>query len=185
MNLIKEIKMSEVNTEADNVNTGLSLADIAGISVDEVQEVRFEDLPAFRGIFKIVDAVWNDDVGKKSYLTCRLTAEVNEAGEFNDEVGTSLERQEKMVGRKHGETFFIDPADVLQGVGRIKAFLVDCGIEIQEGERVDALIERVKTEQQPFVADVKKRAKKDSEGEFFTNLHPVRDQNLAQEGESA
>lgn len=174
----------EQNTQA--VSGGLSLADIAGINVSEVAEVRFEDLPAMQAIFKIVSAKWKEDVGDKHQLVCQLTAEVVQVGEFNDDKPSDEARFEKMVGKKHNESFFIDPSDIATGIGRIKAFLVDCNIAIVEGENVQVLVNRVVSEQQAFIGDIKKRVKPDSEGEFYTNLYPTRARNIpAEEGESA
>lgn len=172
-----------VNTE--NENKGLSLADIGGISVDDVAEVRFEDLPAMRAIFKITAVNWGDEVGDKNLMTCRLTCEVQQVGEFNDEQGTTPERIEKTEGRKHNETFFIDPKDALTGLGRIKAFLVDANLVTNPGENIKAACARFAEEGQGFVGDIKKRLKKDTEGEYYTNLHPHVESNHEVEEDAA
>lgn len=171
-------------TETQNESAPISLADIAGMSIDNIAEVRFEELPAMRAAFALT-AFDFQTIGDKEIPVCKLGLKVMQVEAFNDDGDDSDERKEKMVGKSHNETIFIDPKDVATGLGRVKAYLADCGFAWEEGVSIGDIGKQAAASNIPFIADVKKRKKKDTENEFYTNVYPVNSINTADATEEA
>lgn len=117
----------------------VSLADLANINMDEVEEVRFQILPKMSGIFEIT----------KMELTVRNTANSGEkpvlAGEFKVlEVISCLDDdidEASLPGREHRQAWFIgvgDSPDPVKDIGRWKAFLADAGFQ-SAGQKLNAI----------------------------------------------
>lgn len=112
----------------------LSLAEIAGVDINEVKEVRFELLPLMLAHWQL-NSCKLEIVGQKNKPAITIEAEVllceNVVGD------ASPDAKEKQVGKKHREAFFINkPEDI----GRFKAFAVDAGVEINGPAKLEDLM---------------------------------------------
>lgn len=107
--------------------TDFSLADLAELDVSEVQEIRFETLPM--GIY--------DFVAKNPSLAEGTDRDQNKIFLFTadcviEEVVSCLDSnydQEKLVGKSYQQRQNIDPTDAETGIGRIRAFATDIGVD--------------------------------------------------------
>lgn len=111
----------EMNEEVE-----FSLADLAALDASDIQEVRFESLPAglytFRGESAQFEDGSNKDGERRVILVVKL--EVVEATKV-------LERgyvAEELVGKKHTEKFYVVPAKAAEGLGLIRAWIGDIGL---------------------------------------------------------
>lgn len=104
-----------------------SLADLADLDVSDIQEIRFETLP--QGIF--------DFVVKNAKLEEGTDSDQNKIFIFKadcviEEVVSVLDpsvKQDGLAGKVYGQRQNIDPADAETGIGRIRAFGTDIGID--------------------------------------------------------
>ena len=115
----------------------LTLADIAGIDINEVKEVRFELLPIMLAHWQL-NACKLEIVGQKNKPAITIEAEAllveNVIGD------ASPDAKEKLVGKKHREAFFINkPEDI----GRFKAFVVDAGVGINGAIKLEDLMSQI------------------------------------------
>lgn len=106
--------------------TGMSLADIAGMDVTDVTELRASSLPAglytFEGISGTLEEREKD--GEKRY-GAQMKFKVLEATAILDrDVNPS-----DLVGKTHTEFRQIDPADAATGIGYLKGFVADIGLD--------------------------------------------------------
>jgi hypothetical protein len=111
----------------ENTGGDFSLADLAGLDVSEVQEIRSSRLPAgayiFRGKKVSLSEMENKD-GERRFLAT-VTLEVAE-------VQAIVEKgfnPEEVVGQTHTERFYIVPEKAQEGIGRIRAFISDIGLD--------------------------------------------------------
>jgi len=140
----------------DTVKIGeeeISLMDLAGISMDDVEEYRASATPAGKFLWRVVEAKLEardttnkeDPQGPKiSKPTVNFELESQNCFALVDE---KLDPA-NYVGIKHNETIWINNAD--KDLGRIKAFLVDIGVGGQ-GSLTDLLAQAQGIE---FVSDV-------------------------------
>lgn len=127
---------------ANMVTVGLeqvSLADIANINLDNVQEVRFEIMPIGNYLFagdpdtgiKIVEQKQKDSDLTIKVGVIEIVAKVTECygAIMKDATGAIMENPPlaDLVGRKHKEAFFIKDT---KAIGRAKALLKDAGINV-------------------------------------------------------
>lgn len=106
------------------------IADLAGVNLDDVEAVRYSDLPPMKGGFEYSDFTMkgvNTDNGPR--LVVDLTAKVIEVTSVADPAYESAEEQQKLIDKTHRSSFFIDPENPLEGLGRLKAQLEDTGWE--------------------------------------------------------
>jgi hypothetical protein len=108
-----------------------SLADLAGLDVSDIEEIRFETLPAGVYELEVQDAKLNEGTNKDGDK--RFTAEFSfKVLECKATVKAGVDR-ETLVGKTHGEKFYIDPSkskeDIAKMIGRIRAFITDMGAE--------------------------------------------------------
>lgn len=104
-----------------------SLADLADLDVSDIKEIRFETLP--QGIF--------DFVVKNPKLDEGTDKEQNRIFIFSadcviEEVVTVLDSsvdKDGLVGKSQNQRQNIDPSDAETGIGRIRAFGTDIGID--------------------------------------------------------
>jgi hypothetical protein len=110
---------------------GISLADIAGMDVSAIEEVRFSTLP--KGIMDFTVTAAKLDEGLNAENEQRFFAEF----ELTVAEVVSLEDKkiepESLVGRKHTEKVYIVPEKAEEGIGLIRAFVADMGCP-NEGE---------------------------------------------------
>lgn len=113
-------------------DAAFSLADLAEIDLEGIEEVRYENLP--KGVYE-----W--EVSKADLVSDSKDGEIRYKAEFELKVvemlsslepGTNLDAQ---AGRTHTERFFIYPKrseeEAGKAIGRIKAFVSDIGAESQ------------------------------------------------------
>lgn len=106
----------------------VSLADIANLDMDGVQEVRFMPLPKMGGVFKCTSMKLDVRDTKKQGKKPVISATFEVAGVdycLDDEIDA-----ESLLGRKHSEAWYLgvgDPPNLVEDIGRWKAFLTDSG----------------------------------------------------------
>lgn len=110
-------KVSMVTFDGEEVD----LARIAGLDMDQVKEVRFEDRPAGTYHMKVIEAVLTA-LGKDNPMPAVVVkCQVQNCLSLLDGSDT-----QKQISKEHRETFFMKDGD---GIGRLKAFLVDTGFK--------------------------------------------------------
>lgn len=114
---------------ADEENAGFSLADLADIDVSDIEEVRFQTIPAGSYGFEILESEleeYEKDGDRKFRAVVRM--KINEVKAVL-EAGVD---KDSLMGREHIERLTIDPtkeqADVQKAIGRIRAFVADVGM---------------------------------------------------------
>lgn len=104
-----------------------SLADLAGLDVSDIEEIRSERLPVgaylFRGKKAGLSEMDNRD-GEKRYVAT-VTLEVAEVQAITEKGY----KPEDVVGKTHTERFYIVPEKAQEGIGRIRAFVSDIGLD--------------------------------------------------------
>lgn len=115
--------MSEIENDM-----GMSLADIAGLDVSDVEELRSSALPAGLYTFEITKV--NFEVRSvKDDTETRYVASVEHKV---IEVETIVEKgvtEAEVLGKSYTEQFFIDPAEAQKGIGYLKGFVADIGAD--------------------------------------------------------
>lgn len=102
----------------------ISLGDLAGLNLDEVQEKRFEALPKGDFVFEVESAkLAVNGEGDKKRPVVAFKTKVLDVIRVNDNDFTG--KPEDLVGKIHAQLFFITSLD---SVGYIKAFLKDIGV---------------------------------------------------------
>lgn len=104
-----------------------NLADLAGLDTTEVAEVRFETLA--QGVFEF--EITNAELGEGDNKDGEKRFWAEFVLEVKD-VKTVLDRgvdKDSLIGKKHTEKLYIVPAEWEKGVGRIRAWLTDTGLE--------------------------------------------------------
>jgi hypothetical protein len=108
---------------------GLSLADLAGIDVSDIEEVRFSSIEAGAFGFEVIEADLGEDEkdGDRRFFA-KFDMKVVEV----KAIITPGVDKESQMGKLHSERFFIKPKDpeedVKKQIGRIRAFLTDIGV---------------------------------------------------------
>ena len=108
---------------------GLSLADLADLNVDDIEEVRFVNLPA--GVFgwevKEAELKEYEKDGVRKFKA-EIELEIVEVKAILD---SSVDK-ESLIGKRHTERLVVDPTaeeeDVKKAIGRIRAFVKDVGM---------------------------------------------------------
>lgn len=137
----------------------VSLSDLAGISMDEFQEVRGFGLP--RGVFHfMIKSGKLLSLGDANKPAAQFECEVQKVLELAEPDGVDVNT---LVSKVHNETFFItDPAE---DIGRIKAFLADVGAIAANVSLEDALTNAVGCQ---FVGQIMRiKDKKDPDREYI------------------
>lgn len=148
----------------------VGLMDIAGLEMDDVQEYRLQVTPAGKYHWRIVESkldhlnVRRDKDGdpqdkvEKPVIQFELEAQ-NCFALVDDKLDPS-----NFVGQKHTETFFI--TDPQKDLGRVKAFLVDIGLEGKG--TLQSLLDTAHGME--FVSDVTNRPDKNNPDFIYANL---------------
>lgn len=106
---------------------GFSLADLAGLDVSGIAEIRSERLPAMAALFKGKKVSLGEQDNKDGER--RFVATVSlEVAEVQALVETGLMPPGEIVGKTHTERFWIVPEKAQEGIGRIRAFVTDIGL---------------------------------------------------------
>lgn len=116
---MKDILMSEATA-------AFSLADLADLDVSGIDEIRFENLPG--GIYDFIirspgiEEGTNKEQERIFYFECKCEVEeclaLIEGGDL-----------ESMKGKVHNQRQNIEPAEPEKGIGRIRAFVSDVGLD--------------------------------------------------------
>lgn len=117
----------------------LTLADIAGIDVNEVKEMRFEVLPRIQGIFEISRSEMKmsnpfdgfPDGTPVIEVDCKVVSVDNIIGVDGDV------NKDDFIGKVQTQGFLVKK---LEEVGRYKAFIVDAGVKIEGKVELPALV---------------------------------------------
>lgn len=152
----------------------VSVADIANISMDGIDEVRQTRFP--KGIF-----LWK--VHKDSALTTRMAKDKETQKDVNRAIinivcecvgvqafaDPSAEdaRPEKWIGKNYFENFWLKPEDPQEAIGQFKAFAADIGVS-GAGYSLQTLIDACKD--MVFIAKIVHRRNQDDEDNPFVNL---------------
>lgn len=121
---------------AEPTGPAITLADIAGVDINTVQELRFENLPIMLGQFEVKDSKL-EVLGNKQQPAITVECEVL----LVESVTGVTEPKESFVGKKHRESFFIKKAE---DIGRFKAFVVDAGVQITGPTPLPILLDAIK-----------------------------------------
>jgi len=176
-------------SENMNVTIGdveVSLADLAGVDMTEVQEVRSSVTPAGKFHFRIDETemkaqeATNKDDPQGAKINKPVIQFVLKAQNCFSLVDDALD-PEDYVEAKHTETFWIN--DLKKDLGRVKAFLVDIGIDGNK-PLTDLLAEAHGME---FVADITHVKNKDNPDRVWVNLKNIMtiDEFAESQGEGA
>lgn len=155
------------------MSEAMTLAGIADLDMNEVEEVRFEALPNCLAKFTIekVEMDEGENGDGDPYVAIMVNCKVVECMQVLDKKWEG--DPESLEGKGYTERFYIpmaDPEKRTKGLGRFKAFFVDTGAE-PEDSTVQALMEAlVETE---FVATVGVRKNKDNPDQVFNSLSKV------------
>lgn len=159
----------------------MSLADLAGVDVSNIEEVRFEAIPLGTYNLRINKVEIEDTFNNDSEKVFRPTFEVEiidvvsilkiPAGE-DKEAYTA-----KQIGRKHSERFTINMAksndEIATAIGRVKTFHTDVG----QGELpwTSNLIENCESlEGREFVGQFTHQTDKNDRSRVFSRLTPAK-----------
>ena len=113
---------------------GFSLADLADLDLAGIEEVRFENLPKGTYDWEVTEAkLDSDSVDGEPRYKIQFDLKILEMLS-SLEPGVELE---KWAGKSHTERFFVYPKrseeDAAKAIGRVKAFLVDIGLDLVIG----------------------------------------------------
>lgn len=162
------MKMADENENAQIMVDGemVSLADLAGISMDTVQELRSEPFP--KGVYN-----WEVDTNTPPHIAV-IGEDKNAKGaaifKFKClEVLTMTDadytgKAEDLVGKFHQETFFLT---TIEGLGYLKAFLKDIGAPYDPNLK-KMLFNSAGTR---FQAPIMKRKDKNDSDKVYTNVN--------------
>jgi len=147
---------------SDTKAAQFSLADLAGINVDDVQEFRYTTLPKGAYTFQCEDAKL-DEIGGEEVPAAIFEVKVMEVHGL-----TGLnpgETEEEFVGQTHREVFFLREA---KDVGRVKAFVIDAGFALPEKIAFADMLAVFKGH--VFPGRIKHRADKNDKSIVYANI---------------
>lgn len=122
--------METVENQVEAEMEEFSLADIANLDASEIQEVRFEVLPGGLYTFRGISAEFEDSTNRVDERRVILVTkfEVIEVKSCLDRDYRTPEKQEELIGKKHTQKFYIVPEKAAEGLGLIRAFIGDIGL---------------------------------------------------------
>lgn len=115
----------------------MSLADLAGVDVSGIEEVRFETMPIGTFRFRVKEASIDEGFNKDNEKCFKPQFELEVIETISilktPQGEDKAEYADKQVGRKHTERFNINMAkdneEIAKAIGRVKAFHTDIGGE--------------------------------------------------------
>jgi hypothetical protein len=108
-------------------DSGVSLADLSDLDVSEVQEIRFDTLPAGSYHLEVKKAELTEGTNRDDEK--RFIAEFKfEVLECFAVIDKNVDK-DSLVGRGHTEKLYIVPAKAEEGIGLIRAFVFDMGCD--------------------------------------------------------
>lgn len=107
-----------------------SLADLAGLNIDEIQEVRAEILPQGSYEFEVEESKLEEGTNRdgETRFWAEIKMKVIDAISVMPERGQPPIDPESLVGKTYTERLYIVPEDAEKGIGRIRAWLADAGL---------------------------------------------------------
>lgn len=150
-------------TDSETVDN-FSLADLADLDVSEVAEIRFSSLPAGVFVFSVesatLDEVMNRDDEKRfiaefKFKVLEVKAVVKKGVVLED-----------LVGKQHTEKLYIVPSKAEEGIGLIRAFVNDMGVD-NKG-KLGEVVER--TVGHEFTGKITERKDKDDPSRVYARL---------------
>jgi hypothetical protein len=171
--------MEDLAKEIEVEGTKLTLSDLAGLDMGGIDEVRGTDFPA--GIFEFVivadpapsldtldvkDKESSDPDAKVTRPIIKFTMKCENVRRLPPKQldGSDSPEPEKIIGMMYTESFFVSKSEDL---GRVKAFLVDIGVDASKGSLTDLLTAAI---DKKFVGAITKRRNKDDRDQIYTNL---------------
>lgn len=157
-------------------NQGMSLADIAGLDVSDVEELRSSQIAAGLYTWEVTKGTMSSRMVKED-TELRYVAEIELKVIEADAVTEKGVTPEDMMGKTFTEKFFIDPAEAQKGVGFLKGFVTDIGADSkgamgglpedeQDADYVPGFLDKLVTHR--FKSKVVKKKGKD--GEMYSRL---------------
>jgi hypothetical protein len=143
----------------------LSLAQIAGINLDDIKAVRFENLPVGAYDMKVIEATL-DNVGKDENPAAVVKHSVVAVHGLMLDAG---DNEAAYVGKEHTERFLL--RDVTE-LGRFKAYLEDCNAPKKSGALQDTLAALVN---HTFPAKIAHRTDKNDKSIVYARLSFTKD----------
>lgn len=159
----------------------MSLADLAGVDVSDIEEVRFEAIPLGTYNLRVnkaeIEDTFNND-GDKVFRPIFEIEIIDVVSILKTPAGEDKEAYaQKQVGRKHSERFTINMAkgndDIATAIGRVKSFHTD----VSQGElpwtanlveNVESLVDR------EFVGQFTHQTDKNDKSRVFSRLTPAK-----------
>jgi len=147
--------------------TSVSLADIAGINMDEIEEARYSSFPGGMVQLKCEKAALDVRGTDPKFGIIKLDFVCTNVHSLVD----PNESAEKTIGKHHFEDVFIvggnlTQVDTAERIGYLKAFMHDTGFKVQ-GSLGELLQSYVGHE---FIGVTKKKPRKDDPDLFNTNI---------------
>lgn len=158
-------------------NMGTSLADIAGLDVSDIEELRSSQLAAGLYVFEVQTSEFGErmvntkDGDEEKRFVATIPLKVVEVEAI---VEKGVEDSDVM-GKTQTENFFINPAEAEKGIGYLKGFVTDIGCDSSgpiggvEGAP-EGFLDRITGHR--FRAKIVKKKGKD--GEFYARLQLVK-----------
>lgn len=120
--------MADEDQGLENTDGEFSLADLAGLDISGIEEIRSERLPiglyVFRGKKATLTETTNRDDEK------RYVAEVTlEVAEVKALIEKDRGDESSLVGKTFTERFYIVPEKAQEGIGRIRGWYTDVGLD--------------------------------------------------------
>ncbi len=139
----------------------VSLADIAGVNMDDVAEVRGTTFPDGAFKFAVEDAKLTVVGAKDSRKPgIQFTFKCTDVLALTD----SSKDAESVISKNHMELLFL--TDPMEGLGKAKAFMADTGYRGQG--KLDAMLDGFKGHE--FKAIIKQRVDKDDNSIIYANI---------------
>ncbi len=153
--------MADEDLMLDVGGESVSLADIAGVNMDDVAEVRGSTFPdgAFQFVVEeaklaVVGQNENRKPGIQFVFKCSEVLALTDSSKDADSV----------IGKKHNEICFL--TEPLEGLGKAKAFMADVGYK--GAGKLDVMLEGFKGHE--FKAIVKQRVDKNDKDVVYANI---------------
>jgi len=158
------------DTQSDAFNEAFE--ELAGVSLEDIVEVRFTSLPPMKAGFEIEEVKPGTAETKSGdSFTLKVKCRVLEVLSVASADYPDTESQAKLVGKSHVETFFILKSDPLEGLGRLKAYLKDIGAP-NPGMSLKELMSGGLNGHK-FLGQVKHRKNPNDKDRPFVNLNPI------------
>ena len=145
-----------------------SLADLAGLTIDDIQEVRAETLPQGSYEFEVEESKLEEGTNRdgETRFWAEIKMKIVDAISVMPERGQPAIDPDSLVGKTYTEKLYIVPEDAEKGIGRIRAWLADVGLSNNGvlGEAIEGAIGH------RFKAKITHQASKDDKSVKFARL---------------